>query len=71
MMIGSSWAQKTSKKRRNNTKFDFTRFLTVFGRFLSPGGSDQFLVFCIVPGVSRHKFRVPTKGTLKEFFFDL
>ena len=47
----------------------FTKFLTVLERFLSPGRSDLCLVFCIVSGISRHKFRVPTKGTLEEFFF--
>ena len=70
-LIRSSCDEKTSKNCWNNAKFDFTQFLTVFERFLSPGRSDLCLVFCIVSGVSRHKFRVPTKGTLEEFFFRL
>ena len=41
----------------------------VFGRFLSPGWSDSFLVFCIFSGILRHKFRVPTWGTLRKFYF--
>ena len=38
--------------------FDFCKFFIVLGRFL---------VFCIFSGISRHKFRVPTRGTLKHF----
>ena len=50
------------------SKYEFGQFLTVFGRFLSLDWSDWFLVFCICPGTSRHKFRVPTRHTLKKFF---
>ena len=41
----------------------------VFGRFLSSGWSDWILVFCSVSGILRHKFRIPTKGTLKTKIF--
>ena len=68
-LIRSSWAEKTPKNCRKITIFDFVQFSTVFGRFLSPGWSDQFFVFCIASGVTRYKFRVPTKGTLEELFF--
>ena len=34
-LIRSSCDEKTSKNCWNNTKFDFTQFSTVFGRFLS------------------------------------
>ena len=68
-LIRLSCDEKTSKNCWNSTKFDFTQFSIVFERFLSPGWSDLCLVFCIVSGILRHKFRVPTKGTLVDFFF--
>ena len=40
----------------------------LFWRFLCLGWSDWFLVFCIFSGSSRHKFRVPSRHTLKIFF---
>ena len=30
---------------------------------------ESSLVFCIFLGILRHKFRVPTRHTLKNFFF--
>ena len=68
-LIRLSCDEKTSKNCWNSTKFDFTQFSIVFERFLSPGRSDLCLVFCIVSGIKRHKFKVPTKGTLVDFFF--
>ena len=68
-LIRLSCDEKTSKNCWNSTKFDFTQFSIGFERFLSPGWSDLCLVFCIVSGILRHKFRVPTKGTLEDFFF--
>ena len=44
-------------------------FFLVLGPFLSQGWSDSFLVFCIFSGILRHKFRVPTRGTLENFYF--
>ena len=61
--------RKRPKTAKKITLFDFVQFSTVFGRFLSPGWSDQFFVFCIASGVTRYKFRVPTKGTLEKLFF--
>ena len=43
--------------------------LQFFGSFLSLEWSDSSLVFCIILGILRHKFRVPTKGTLGNFHF--
>ena len=56
---------------RKLSKIKLCIMSAVFGRFLITWWSDQLFVFCIVSGVSRHKFRVPTKGTLEEFFFRL
>ena len=60
--IGWKNSQKLPKKCKN-------WILPVFGRFLCPGRSDWFLVFCIFSGSLRHKFRVSTRHTLKKFFF--
>ena len=68
-LIRSSFDEKMSKNGWNRTKFDYIQFSTVFERFLSPGRSDLCFVLCIMSGILRHKFRVPTKGTLEEFFF--
>jgi hypothetical protein len=38
-----------------------------FGRFLWTGWLDQADSFCIVPGVPRHKFRVPTSYKSENF----
>ena len=64
-----SWAEKTSENRWKITIFQFLQFSAVFGRFLRPCWSDWLLVICSVSGISRHKFRVPTKGTLKTKIF--
>ena len=53
---------------RKLSKIKLCIMSAVFGRFLITWWSDQLFVFCIVSGVSRHKFRVPTKGTLEDFF---
>ena len=45
--IRSSWAEKTSKNCWKLDKIKYCNFSAVFGRFLSPGWSDQFFVFCI------------------------
>ena len=67
-LIRSSCDEKTTKNCWNNTKFDFTQFVTVFERFLCPARSYLCLVFYIVSSILRYNFRVPTKG---EFFFRL
>ena len=67
--IRSSWAEKTSKNSWKTSNLDFGKFWAVLGRFLSSGRSDWILVFCFVSGIPRHKFRVPTKGTLKTKIF--
>ena len=67
--IRSTWAEKTSKNCWNLQEIKNWYFSSVFWRFLSPGWSDWVLVFCSVSGILRHKFRVPTKGTLKTKIF--
>ena len=67
--IWSTWAEKTSKNCWNLQEIKNWYFSSVFWRFLSPGWSDWVLVFCSVSGILRHKFRVPTKGTLKTKIF--
>ena len=57
---------KTGKILPNS---NFALFLAVFWSFLGPEWSDSSLVFCICSGSLRHKFRVPTRHTLKKFFF--
>ena len=42
-----------------------------FGRFLRTWWSDWSDSFCIVPGVLRHKFRVPTTYYCENFEFPL
>ena len=43
-------------------------FFFGFGPFLSLGWSESILVFCIFPGILRHKFRVSTRGTYRNFY---
>ena len=57
---------KTAKKLQ---ELENCYFSSVFWGFLSPGWSEWVLVFCSVSGILRHKFRVPTKGTLKTKVF--
>ena len=68
-LIRSSWAEKTSKNCWKLDKIKYCNFSAVFGRFLSPGWSDQFFVFCVASGVTRYKFRVPTKRTFDKLIF--
>ena len=67
LLFWPSWAEITSKNWWKMTNFDFGKFLLVFGRFLSSGWSDLFLVFCIFSGILRHMFRV----LWLTFIFDL
>ena len=68
ILISRNEEQFLPKNCWNYTKLDFTQFSTVFVRFLGPGTLDLCLVFCIMTSILRHKFRVPTKGTLGVFF---
>ena len=64
-----SWLDKHNHFSKNLQEIKNLYFSSVFWRFLSPGWSDWALVFCSVSGILRHKFRVPTKGTLKTKIF--
>ena len=66
--IRSLLAEKILKNCQKIAKLESGSFLPVFGRFLCLGWSDWFPVFCIFSGTLRHKFRVPTRHTLKNFF---
>ena len=61
------YMRKRQKTVKNQSNSYFVVFV-VFGRFLSLEGSDSPLVFCILSGTLRHKFRVPTRHTLKKIF---
>ena len=69
--IGSSCAEKTSKMCQNIGNCQNSKFSMVFGLFLGSHWSDWAQTFFIESGISRHKFRVPTRGTLKhlDFYF--
>ena len=64
------WAQSDQCEPRNHWKFavlTISNIFAHFGRFLRTGWSDWAQTFSIKSGISRHKFRVPTRGTLKHF----
>ena len=69
--IGSSCAEKTSKMCQNIGNCQNSKFSMVFGLFLGSHWSDWAQTFFIESGISRHKFRVPTRGTLKHSNFRL
>ena len=64
--IGSSCAEKTSKMCQNIGNCQKSRFSMVFGLFLGWHWSDWAQTFFTESGISRHKFRVPTRGTLEH-----
>ena len=57
-LIRSSWAKKTPKNSEKRPTFILINFLWFLAFFFSPGWSDSF-----------HKFWVPTRGTLRNFYF--
>ena len=56
------------RKCPKNVKSLHNSYYAVFGQFLEVF-SDYPLVFFILSGSLRHKFRVPTRHTFKKFFF--
>ena len=40
--------------------------MTFWTFFCKPQYTNPFLVFCILSGISKYKFRVPTKGSLEK-----
>ena len=75
---GAQQVIRTPEKNENSkftleAKFCQILILQFFGSFffsfLSQEGSDSSLVFCIFSGSLRHKYRVPTRHTLKNFFW--
>ena len=69
--IGSSCAEKTSKMCQNIGNCQNSTFSMGFGLFLGSHWSDWAQTFFIKLGFSRHKIRVPTRGTLKHLNFRL
>ena len=59
--------RKRPKTGKNLPNFNFAILWQFFFSFLSQEWSDSSLVFCIFSGFLRHKFRVPTRHTLKNF----
>ena len=68
--ISSIWPpcpEKTSKMWSDFVVSKYPNISEHFGSFLWTGWSDWADSFCIVPGVSRHKFRVPTSYNSDNF----
>ena len=65
-LIDALWTEKTSKNSKNMADLENAISKWLFGLFLSPQCTNHVLVFCILSGISRYKFRVPTWGTLEK-----
>ena len=70
-LIQASWAEKTSKMCQKMNNFGNPTIWQVFGRFLSPGVSDQKKKSIPEISITWHKFRVPTCHIYDELFFTL
>ena len=64
MDCGLRKRQKTVKEIWPILRMPFENDVLDF--FLSPQCTNHFLVFCILSGISRYKFRSPTWGTLEK-----